>query len=1118
MHRVRGWYRRRSDGTGRRGAPAGPLALIPGPLQLLVVLTSGRNVVLTIAKLGAGQESYYLSKVAQGFEDYYSGQGERPGTWMGRGAERLGLAAEVNGEELQAVLAGIDPATGERLAGRDGAKRIPGWDLTFSASKSVSVLYALGADGVAKEVAASHDAAVAASLEYLEKHATVSRRRVDGVITAVRGEGLVVAGFRHRTSRAGDPQLHTHALVANVVEHVDGGSGAVHSPVIYRHARTAGFVYQSVLRGELTDRLGVQWGEVHNGYAEIDGVDQRLLEVFSKRRAEIEAALAERGEDSARAAQVAAHRTRSSKEYGVDPQALHERWATEAGEVGVDPGTLATLLDRGAPQVDDGHLRDVIEELLSERGLTAQQASFDHRDVIRAWCVSLPAGVKVTLAALEDLADVVESDTEVVPVVDGRASLAGNQLLPRPDGGVTAPAVGERRWSTTDMLAVERRLLEAVGNEERPVAGMVDPATVDQALGKRPELAAEQAAMVRQLTTSGSPVEVVVGRAGTGKTYALAAAADIWRAAGYRPIGLGLAARAAHELETSAGIPSTTVARFLLDAGQAPGDYIDGRQVIVVDEAGMVDTRRLGRLVEHAQRAGAKVVLVGDHHQLPSVEAGGAFAGLVTRGVGRVTELTRNRRQRELWERDTLDRLRTGDGGRPGIESVVAAYNREGRLHVGATPAEVRSVMVADWYDARRRPGTVAMMALRRSDVDELNARARALLVAEGSVEEAGADVGDKTFGVGDRVVCLDNNRRIGVHNALFGTVIEADPDEGTVVIDPDGDHGLRLLPRDYVGQHLDHAYATTIHKAQGASYDRALLLGDDRLYRQAGYTGLSRGRDRNEIYLVMDDDRERDPDLEHHGIVEADHPVERFVRALNRDGAKRLAADELDARVVLASEPLSDLWARRDRLVGHLATSAPEQASIRLEEELGVARAKETQTTVTRTALEERVSQLNGLRWRREHQDAQRQLGRALDNEDRRRAERERVEATAQHAGQLETRWIAGHGSDLEHVADLDRAIARRSRLAGWAAEIDRPAHVVAVLGDPPVDLTGRDRWRAAVGAIESYRARWSIHDGTLEAPVGADQAAHLSAMRAVIEQVTDTRKPALDAVDLPD
>jgi chorismate mutase len=239
------------------------------------------------------------------------------------------------------------------------------------------VLYGLGGRGVAKEVAAAHDAAVAAGLAYLEWHAVVSRRRVDGEIHQIRGEGLAAAVFWHRTSRAGDPQLHSHALVPNVVERIDGGTGALHSPVLYRHTRTAGFVYQAVLRGELTDRLGVTWEAVHNGYAEIDGIDRRLLDGFSKRRAEIEEAMAQRGEDSARAAQVAAHRTRTAKEYGIDPQTLKERWHNEAQELGFDPRDLVTVLDRSAVQVTERHLNDAVDDMVSPVGLTAHQATFD---------------------------------------------------------------------------------------------------------------------------------------------------------------------------------------------------------------------------------------------------------------------------------------------------------------------------------------------------------------------------------------------------------------------------------------------------------------------------------------------------------------------------------------------------------------------------------------------------------------------------------------------------------------------------------------------------------------------------------------------------------------------
>jgi hypothetical protein len=606
--------------------------------------------------------------------------------------------------------------------------------------------------------------------------------------------------------------------------------------------------------------------------------------------------------------------------------------------------------------------------------------------------------------------------------------------------------------------------------------------------------------MVRQLTTSGRAVDVVVGRAGSGKTYALAAAAEIWRDAGYRPVGLGLAARAAHELESTAGIPSTTLAQFLIDLDQVPAGFLTDRHVLVVDEAGMVDTRRLGRLVHQARLAGAKVVLVGDHHQLPAVEAGGAFAALVTRSEGQLTELTRNRRQRELWERDTLQRLRGGDGGRAGIADLVAEYGRHGRLHMGDTPAEVRVAMVSDWDKARHEAGSVAMIALRRADVDELNARARALLVEDGVVEPEGLDVGERTFAVGDRVVCLDNDRRLSVHNAMFASVVDVDRDNGELVIAPDGEESTRRLPIDYLAEHLDHAYATTIHKAQGATYDRVLMLGDDRLYRQAGYTGLSRGRDRNDIYLVIDDDREHAPDLERHGAVDQDHPVERFVRALNRDGAKLMASDERDTHHVVTTEPLSHLWARRDALVQELAQTAPADTSARNEDALELARVRESQVAITRSLLEERIDRLRGVGHRRERQEARRELDRSLQHERRHQLDREQLEAVAAAGLRTDHEWLKRHHDEVNDLAELATTIAARTRLAGRAAEVDRPEHIVAVLGEPPVDLDGRERWRAAAGEIDSYSARWGnapeLSDGQPEAALAAVRAAHLQSV----------------------
>lgn len=879
--------------------------------------------MLTIAKLGTGQENYYLSKVAQGVEDYYTGEGESPGQWRGRGAARLGLDGEVASEDLAAALAGEEPGSGERLAGRVSSRRVPGWDLTFSAPKSVSVLYGLGGSEVAAEVAAAHAEAVHDALTYLESHATVSRRRIDGRIEQVRGEGLVVAAFQHRTSRAGDPQLHTHALVANLVEHLDGGWGSLHSPVIYQHARTAGFIYQAVLRGELTARLGVEWDEPRNGCAEISGVDPELVRVFSKRRAEIDLALADAGEDSARAAQVAAHRTRSAKEYGVDPGTLQERWEAEAVEVGVEPGTVRTSATGHSVELVDTDTEAVIEEMVGPSGLTAGSSTFDRRDVFRRWCEQIVPGSPVRIEDLERLADEALADERMVTVVDELSALSGDEVAVGADGSVTSALAVRQRWTTEEMLEVEARLIDRSIAGAASGAGVVPAPMVEDHLEGREDLTGEQAEMVRRLATSGDGVQVVVGRAGTGKTYALAAAADLWRASGHRVIGVALAARAAAELETGAAIPSGTVASHLRDIGLGGGG-VDHQSVIVVDEAGMVDTRRLAQIVEHAAGVGAKVVLVGDHHQLPSVEAGGAFGALVHRMEP--IELTENRRQRELWEQDTLARLRSGEDGPDGIRRVVDTYGAHGRLHIGSTPVEVRGTMVADWYQARSDGKSVAMVALRRGDVDELNCRARALLVEDGTVAAEGLEVGERTFAMGDRVVCLANDRRLGVHNAMFATVVAVD--ENGVTVETEADQQPVVIPVDYIAEgNLDHGYATTVHKAQGATYDQLFMLGDDRLYRQAGYTGLSRGRDRNDLYLVEADDRDLDPNVELHGPGDEERPAgERIVSALARDGAKRLATDQQQP----GGDPgwrlsLAELWSRYDKVgAGQVAAGSP--------------------------------------------------------------------------------------------------------------------------------------------------------------------------------------------------
>ena len=232
---------------------------------------------------------------------------------MGAGAAALGLRGTVDATELDRVLSGQHPATGEAL-GRVLTARVPGFDLTFSAPKSVSVLFGIGDDELRAVLRDAHDRAVLDALGYMEREAAVTRRGPGGV-HAIAGNGLVAAAFRHRTSRAGDPQLHTHVLVANLTLGADGQWSTLDGRRIYAHAKTAGYLYEARLRSLLTRELGVEWTPVRNGIADIAGVPPTVLRAFSRRRADIEAELERRGATSAAAAQVAALQTRRGKDY-----------------------------------------------------------------------------------------------------------------------------------------------------------------------------------------------------------------------------------------------------------------------------------------------------------------------------------------------------------------------------------------------------------------------------------------------------------------------------------------------------------------------------------------------------------------------------------------------------------------------------------------------------------------------------------------------------------------------------------------------------------------------------------------------------------------------------------
>jgi len=413
------------------------------------------------------------------------------------------------------------------------------------------------------------------------------------------------------------------------------------------------------------------------------------------------------------------------------------------------------------------------------------------------------------------------------------------------------------------------------------------PWAVERAIDRRPSLTGEQAEMVRRLTRDGDGVAVVVGPAGAGKTYALAAAREAWEASGRRVYGAALARRAARELEDDAGIPSTSVAALLDALAHKPYSPLPRRAVLVLDEAGMLPTRALAELVEHARRLDAKLVLVGDHRQLPAIGAGGAFRGLMTRLP--VIELHENRRQLAQWERDALRSLRAGDA-----PEAVQRYDAAERIVVGENAAELRRRLVDDWWTARDPDGAV-MIAQRRIDVDDLNGRAHALMRAAGGLGAGEVKVAGAAFSAGDHVVVRRNDRALGVVNGDRGVVAAVDSARGQ--IDLALARGQVSLPRDYLERPtrhgrpaLMHGYAITAYLAQGMTCRETFILATDQLTREAGYVALSRGRKSNRLYALAPTAAER----EEYAPTQRDKRDARsaLIDGLQRSRAQTLASD----------------------------------------------------------------------------------------------------------------------------------------------------------------------------------------------------------------------------------
>lgn len=565
-----------------------------------------------------------------------------------------------------------------------------------------------------------------------------------------------------------------------------------------------------------------------------------------------------------------------------------ERWAGHVNErlaeLGIDAQVDHRTLEAQGIELEPQHKIGPAGMRREERGEDAERA-LDHREIARRNGEKIIAEPNVALDAIthqqstftdHDLARFVHRHTDDAD----QFSQAMSAVKTSPElVALGKDGAGRERFSTRDMLSVEQRLERSAEQIAGRKGHGVSPAAQELALatGETRGLmlgGAQRSAFLH--VTGNNDLSVVVGYAGTGKSAMLGVAREAWESEGYQVRGAALSGIAAESLEGGSGIASRTIAS--LEHGWAQGrEVLTALDVLVIDEAGMIGSRQMDRVLAAADLAGAKVVLVGDAEQLQAIEAGAAFRALTERhGAAEIIEI---RRQRQDWQREATRELATGRTG-----AALDRYEAAGMVGGHETREAARSALVDGWDGVRQaRPeASQVMLAHTRADVAELNQLARGRMRDAGAL---GADQvvqterGERAFAPGDRLMFLRNERSMGVKNGSLGTVERIEPHGGggsslSVRLDGADRRQVQFDLKDYA--QIDHGYASTIHKSQGVTVDHGHLLASDGLDRHAAYVGMSRHRETLAVHYGADDFKNR----------------EQLTRTLGRERAKDTTLD----------------------------------------------------------------------------------------------------------------------------------------------------------------------------------------------------------------------------------
>jgi conjugative relaxase-like TrwC/TraI family protein len=1002
---------------------------------------------------------------------------------------RLGGAKRVKIETVERLcrkVLGTDPRElyGEAFAGawqHRGKRvdaRVQAFDHCFSSPKSVSLLAAGGSPQTRRLLAEGRAEALTVAISYLERHGIGVRRDHNGTDRYRAVGGLVAVAFEHRMSRAGDPNSHTHVLVQNAAQGPDGRWTALDSDRLYAQLMAADHLYLAAERAALTQRLGVRWGPVdeRSGAAEIQGLDDRtLIERFSKRSEEIDQWLDTHGLSGIKASSAAAVATRAPKDYSESEESVYQRWGRELAEQGVGDRQLAEVCSggRGRP-ASRTELDTALDALAGPDGLTGQVSTFTRTDVVDALAKRLP----VAPTAQEALT---QAETAADRFLEERAVRVSRDRR-----------LGVDRFSTPELLALERQLVDSATKRAGESCAVVRPELVRQVLDRHASVGEDQVAMVRDLTQGGAGVAVVVGRAGSGKTWALGLAREAFELDGYQALGVAPTGIATVGLAEEGFSDARTIDRLLLDL-QHGRTELDGRTVLVVDEAAMIATRKLAPLLEHADRAGTKVVLVGDDRQFASIQAGGGFRALRLR-LG-ASELTVNRRQVEAWEQRAIDDVRAGN-----LEQAIAAYAEHDRIQAFEARDDRDRALVADWWQAHQAGEQPVIYGHRRAQVDQLNSVCQRLRAEAGQLGPERLAVGDRSFAVGDLVVLGANAKdRLDVVNGTTAVIVGLEVQQRALLVrtlEEEPPKTVRL-PGWYLdaqvrpgqSRRIDLAYARTDMRSQGRTERRALLAMDGAEDMQGGYVQLTRSKQRTDLYLTVGPEPLGPDEERPHSTREARVPEELLERVLTRDGSKTLATDTPDV-VDVRRLSTRELRAERDRLARLRAECPPDRSR---ELRLATGRAAEAeqahqQARTDHQAASEQVAALAGRWWGR------RELAAARDRlvlaEHALKTTSGQADQAAERLGilrraqQRHLGWLEAHDTDLR---GRERAVARedawRRRVDQRALVLDPPGWLLAELGPVPTDPSERAIWRVAAAELDAYRRAYGLdHPGPAE------------------------------------